>query len=860
MDKNTPHTTTDGTGNQWLAWVRRRKGSMIMLVIILTTGITMGLGSILRYGINEKKMNERHVLRQQAKNGAESLVEYGFADLIERFRTQSAVGLVQKSLASDPVTIPSTAAAFFANSDIDLNKSELIVGEVPDSATEVYIDPKDPTNEYDPLKGKRAYVRRIEVIGKSVATTTAMGGVEVEAYARQVLEVRDSPLFAHAMFYNMDMELHPGPQMNIYGPVHSNEDFWVQAVSGLKFHETVSSAGRILHGYKGSSINSDGSLKSNGAHTYHASVQIKNSQGSFRDMYTGGNKNSDSAWLDNRDSDWRAKASQRWDGFVQDNAHGVPALNPVGIDDFVPLNQSIQEGQPFDPSDSNSPLNLVGNHAYALIEPVLSDKHPNYKGDAVRKEKFAYKAGLILRVEKQGQEDHPYYKSGTYKNSSAGQTIPVQRNEYQVKAYKYERNSDGEPVIDPSSGYPIMHEVRLPEGLIGGVDYTLRNIDTNGEPAPYETLEEYVDRSLAEAEDEPHAIPDGGYNPTSDLVWTGMYDHREDKALDMLSLDIDRLSELVDDTDPNYTPTDWHTHHGPGADPGNNSNNIYTPSSDWNGVVYVEFPVNTDVKAKTDTYANNVNKDSAGKTIRTDDIATGTDPFVALQMVNGERFPRPSFAKEKGLTLATNGPLYTVGDVNANGNKHNNDANYPDNSSEPPGAVISDTLTVLSNRWYPDSKNNVMYSNQSNTKNRKAKYTEFSAAILTGLKPTIPSGSPNMPSRGARSGGAHNFPRFLEKWEDELTIRGSLVALFESEVHELAMPNNYSHYYSPPKRDWGFNDNFRNGDYPPGTPNTRTYRRVFLQDIPRESSGTKGTEGYVEGYVDAKKRLQSTSS
>ncbi|MBC2594561.1 hypothetical protein H5P28_09850 [Ruficoccus amylovorans] len=848
--------------------LRTRKGSMIMIALLLTAGVSMILGSVLDFGMTEKKNNSRHILHQEAKNAAESFVEYGFADLMDRFRTKSAVGLVRNSLASDPVTIPASATSFYNGSNIDLSKCELVVGEIPDAATEVYIDPTDPSNEYDPLKGKRAYVRRIEVLGKAVATTSRNNGMSMEAYAREVLEVRDSPLFAHAIFYNMDLELHPGPQMNIYGPVHTNKDFWVESTNGLKFYETVSCAGRILHGYKLSSMYPSGALKSQNDHTQQASVQIVNSQGAFKDMYIGGSKSTDAAWLDHRDKDWRSAASQRWDGYVQDTAHGVPVLNPVGIADYVPLDQSVLEGAILNPGDPDSRINVIENHAYALIEPVLSERHPNYKGDAVRQEKYAYKAGLILRLERTGDVLNPYYPTGTYTNSSANESFPVRRNLYHVKAYKYERNSDGDPIIG-TDGYPIMYEVRLPKGLVGAADRaTMREIDKDGELDLYYTQDEKDDDALVgtttisytwvngrrvAVESDPHEKTNN-YNPLSSDVLGGMYDHREDKPLDMLSINVERLCELVDNTNSRYNPDEWKDHYGPGAVP----TAIYNPSADWNGIIYVQFPVDTQVNGGSS--ARDVNFAASGARARYDNIVSGTDKFVALQVISASKFPSPTYAEEKGLTIATNGPLYTIGNINANGRAHTNDANLPDDSSEPPGSFASDTLTVLSNRWYPDSANNRKYSNRNSTSNRTASYTEFSAAILTGLKPTIPQNSPNIPPRGAISGGAHNFPRFLENWNGELTIRGSLVALFESEVHTLAMPNDSGNYYDPPDRDWGFNENFRNGNYPPGTPNTRTYRRVSLQDIPENSKGKSSDPDYQEGYVQAKARIQGSSS
>ncbi|QYY36342.1 hypothetical protein [Ruficoccus sp. ZRK36] len=871
--KNVPHSTLPSS-TRAMRWLRKRKGSMLMIALLMTAAISMVLGSVLSLGISEKKNNSRHILQQEAKNAAESIVEYGFADLMERFRTKSAVGLVRDSLTADPITIPSSATTFYNGSNIDLSKCELVVGEIPDAATEVYIDPTDPSNEYDPLKGKRAYVRRIEVLGKAVASSTMNGGMEMKAFAREVLEIRDSPLFAHAIFYNMDLELHPGAQMRIYGPVHTNKDFWVQTSSGLKFYETISSAGRILHGYKTSSIYADGSLKSSNDHTQTASVEIVNSTGNFKDMYIGGSRSSDAGWLDYRDYDWRSKASQRWDGYVQDTAHGVPVLNPIGIDDYEPLDQSILEGAKLS-SDPSSKINVIQNHAYALIEPVLAEGHPNYKGDGIREEKYAYKAGLILKLEKVSDDVHPYYADGKYSNLSAGQAeFSVRRNTYFVKAYKYQRNADGDPVINSSTGYPVMIEVKLPKGLIGAANANMNQIEDGmeGQLERYKTQQE-VDEEEQEAEDaanypeyvqvgwgsnkhwelkEPF-VKTNDYVPEDSYVVGGLYDHREDKALDLLSIDIERLCELVDNTDPSYDPTDWQSHYGPDTEPLGEFN----PATDWNGIIYVQFPVNSTVTSTSSSA--DVNFDSTGKRVRYDNIVTGNDQFVALQIIDGSRFPRPTYPEESGLTIATNAPLYTVGNMNANGIAHTNDANMPDNSNEPSASFACDSITVLSNRWYPNSANNRRYSNSSSTSNRYAEYTEFSAAILTGLKPTIPSDSPNMPSRGAISGGAHNFPRFLEYWNSELTIRGSLVALFESEVHHLAMPGNSGNYYNPPTRDWGFNENFRNGTYPPGTPNTRTYRRVSLQDIPETSKGTSSDPDYKEGFVQAKARIANPS-
>jgi hypothetical protein len=73
----------------------------------------------------------------------------------------------------------------------------------------------------------------------------------------------------------------------------------------------------------------------------------------------------------------------------------------------------------------------------------------------------------------------------------------------------------------------------------------------------------------------------------------------------------------------------------------------------------------------------------------------------------------------------------------------------------------------------------------------------------------------------------------LEYWgsDRQVTIRGSLVSLFESEVRPDGAPSNFNDYYVPPSRDWGYNTLFGDGVFPPGTPVTRNYRRIDFSDI-----------------------------
>ncbi len=740
---------SDGRNN------RRKKGSALMTVMMIGTGLLLVAGVTLNWSVTEKRLNIRHVLRVQAKNASESIVEYGFAELIARFVGQTSFPI--NELQTRPLKQPTAYSSFYADSEISTNSSDTILtgGVVPPGEWR-YIDPADPVNDLDPMKGKRVFVREIEVFGKATAEPSGFGG-DLTAYTMQRLQVRDAPLFGHAVFYNMDLEMHSGSTMTISGPIHSNTDIWMEANSSgpLNLTEGVSSAGRIMHGEK-----------KRGITTKTGPVYIKDSGGTSRNMYNGGSTSSYSSWLDHRDAEWREKSVQRWDGMAQDSAHQVHTLNPLGIDDYVPDN-------PY-----TTGVNELENHAYSVIEPVLPTAHVDYKDDAVRKQKFAYKAGLIVSVTGNGRVGIP---ANSAPPVAAGSYVP---NSYTVKAYRYQRTNPDDPTSAPvlaADGTPVRIELKIPDGVFGAPNSSLSSISSSDTA----TVDDYQKNSSGR--------PIGG-----------MFDHRQDKALDILAINVGKLKDAVEDNDA----ADW--------DPAGTGGSTYKPEKWWNGVTYVEFP----------TVAN-----SGG---RVDKIVKGNDVNVALMTINAKQIPDPyltntNFVAERGWTLATNNPLYSMGHFNANGTGANSVA--LDSANEPPAALVADTFTVLSSRYGESGRGRQRSADGSvSSSNRPTYSTEISAAILTGLAPTVPQGAPG--DDGSSSGGLHNFPRFIEYWSGKtLTIRGSLVSLFQSEVHPGTRPSNYTHYYRWPSRNFGFSQNFRDGNYPPGSPNARTFRRTAFKDL-----------------------------
>jgi len=684
-----------------------KRGSVLITALIFGSLLILTTTVLLKWGTNEKRINYRHQLRIHANNAAESVLEYGFAELQQRWQDQTT--FTSTELSSKPLSLPGTAANFFANTEIDYDSLTLTGGQIS-SGSWTFIDPADPANAGDPQAGKLVFARDVQILAKATANPTAGAGQspDINAYCTQTLQVRDAPLFSHAVFYNMLLEFHNGPVMYMYGPVHANDDIWICSDDGLYFTSTVKSASNIYHGY----FDSDSHPSS-----HYGAAAIKNSEGIYKDMYTGGDRSSDDSYVDSRmGDDWKAAATERWGGNVASKDHDVPTLVPPGISKYIPDDLSTTS------------VDETENHGYAILEPQLANTDPDYKGATVQQEKYSYKAGLIIRIIDNGTAD------------------------YGVKFIKYQRSDPTNPNSAPvlgADGKPVEIELdasNLPADLVVGKEY----------------------------------------KETTTTIEEGFYDQREQQEFDEVTLDISKLRQVVDSNDTNFISDAW-----------SDTYKVSTSgANDWNGIVYVEMPYSSSASNRTDKIKVSNNN-------------------VALKVVNGGTIPNPAASPDDGFTLATNAPMYVSGHYNADGLSSTGSATSADASSEPPASLVADSITILSPNW--DANN---YDNKSKDSygGRDATFTEVSAAILTGLAPTEQG-------TGRISGGVHNFPRFLEDWGGkELRYRGSLVALFESEVNADPMIPGRS-FYSPPNRNWGFHDLFKNGHYPPGSPRVRDFRK-----------------------------------
>jgi len=862
------------------------RGGALITVIIVTTVVSMIVASLLQWGVSDQKVNVRHFALLDARNAAEAAAELGAGILAYRWESQTSVPsddlethpLDEEEAFLDelPATFPDTRYEF-----------ELTGGSV--ERGRFYIHPDDPAFSDDPHKGKLVTVQSVDILSKATVEEPLLSD-SVSAYARLTLQVRDAPLFSHAVFYNMDLEFHPGPQMVMNGPVHANGDIWMQAVNRLEFTSNVTATGDFRYG------------SMNRAHTsnpvdQNGKVFINNGEGGLASPYRGsGNRRNIRSYWDSQSpqeyftsegyTNWGDFAMNRWNGNLQDAAHEVPSLNPIGFNDYV-------RDDPSTPSIVDDDL----NYAYALIEPNIVQatdpsglQNPVHKG-AGEKEKFAYKAGLIVKVH--------YSEDGI--NTSDGGTLPGPDYRIRLRERLPTPREDRDNIDDPLDPNSVWNNLY---GQYDGREQADSLEEALGPESDFYISFWKVDR------DDAHNLSTTNFNETTVQAVDpdGSPRYNDDGTPEKVTVQTVREVPLKVSLDWEWQKRDIHdmfavhqyrefeNAQGGGGNNGNNNgnrgNNGDNGNDDNNGVdddflnedtgtpgdprssmydhrrqtgvdlvemnmdkfrIYVEHSGMGGVLSAYDWSTPEENRYSPDQDFngvlyvefptdpetipgsgdyeaRPDGIVKSQrksprdeDVELGLIVTNANRIPDPYYNKASGRDPGFT--LATNTPVYIKGHYNADGASNTGTNTEADESSVWDPnppAAIVADAVMPLSSGFGFLGTRDRSADASG-FTEFNAAIIQGLRPTDKEGD------GDQSGGNHNFPRFLEDWGGiEFRYRGSMVALFESEI---ATQGTSTRYYSPPKRNWGFYELFQDGVFPPGTPNVRSFKKINFRFI-----------------------------
>ena len=577
------------------------------MAIIFASVLCAVLASMLRWVMTESTLNKRAMLRLEAGNAAEAIAEYGMCQVRYQMENTSTF-LANAFTPSGANALALPASSLFTGTNVNTSASAVFGGRIANvtttgSAQLYFVDANDPNNINDPLKGKWIFRRDIPIYAK--ATVTAPHGPPITSYVCEKISVRGAPLFAHAAFYNMDMELAPGSTMNIYGPIHANGDIYVSSQgTAVNFYSTVTCTGNIYHAWKSFQATAQGQTNGTTGEALNmtSDVTFKNrlgaqvsmdASGVWKDSTMGvsttvktnnsaGNYATQAAYsaallagATSSLTTYRTFASATWNGNVQTSANGVQNYTPVAIGRYS------EDTTPTDGTDQST------NTGHVLIEPPTpSSAGSTLYSAEVESQKYANQSGLYIKI----------VPASGYTNTttSSSGTTTVTTNDPTVPAI----------ITVRAGGSAGTLAATVPANLVKYYPYKQTAVTNNGN--------------------------------TTYTVNRGLYDQRRGSGQDLVEFDITLLKDAVAQMQL-----------------ASGSRDVLKAissleTSHWTGMIYLE------VTSNPTTRLDGTTVDAAG------------GDKVAIRLINGN-VQVPTYGAVEGLTIATNAPLYIKGHFNDTG-------------------------------------------------------------------------------------------------------------------------------------------------------------------------------------------------
>lgn len=802
----------------------KRQGSALVMVLISALVIGMITASILTLANGQRRVNIRKELQLQANNAAEASVDYAYSYLINEINAKTlAFAPSVPSSGAKAFTLPANALKLIsddiaapagftgATSRIKVSSAEVKVVAPAADPIRFFVSPKDPANANDPNVNQWVQEQIVPLISK---VTVQQGNEKATAYVHRGVSVREIYLFQHAIFFSGQLQLHRG--FRPLGDVHSNGPLLINAHVGdvAKYTGFITTASKF---YRGSTIDESGSgadaygytrVNALGELDFASNLVKPSATGLGITIFTGRTGTVDNyealpKTFDSRMTGWKEQAVLKFKNHLKDISHQAPQLIPIGSSGY-------QLDAPGTPA-----VNEFNNGPYSLIEPLLPADHAARKQETANKLNLEANASLILRVEvrrdllttanpdtstaegvirlyssanptgraksKTGGYDYPDVLTPDPTNIDPARYSATDLKKasniadaFVIKAYKNENAGNSTSALN-------LKPLKLPSGIVGAarVDtsvtpnrfriagfgagpgsgvgtgagkgtYQLLGASGDAVFEPYSSV--YSNSNVAvttSTNKKGQTVVNTTYTvPTSPVITSGLHDARLGRGVDLISIDIERLRALMEDPIASLTLE---------------QQEFRTKFTNWNGIIYVEFPTSLDIDytpAKLylpdpntaapnyyheddpqrnimgpyESYAfkpGSAELDHPDRAAETDSRPDRTDRIVPIarqlrrypssfgsdsigsrhyaipgvQLINARRLPNPTGSP--GFTIATNAPIYLVGSYNSDGNYATGsnilstgaDDYAEKDEYEVPAALFCDTFTALSDTW-----------------------------------------------------------------------------------------------------------------------------------------------------------------
>lgn len=213
-------------------------GGYALLIVILFTGISL---TIVAGALSWASQSAKYTDRNNEYLGTSAAAEAATEKILTRISRDYQSG-GEASVYSQL----SAYAALVPTSTDDAYWSRYSFTDAQGNNNKTYVTRLAPTNyvslqsQYSGLSGVAATYRIISNAKNNTSANNIVVGVG------QDVQVASIPLFQFAIFYSMDMEINPGPNMTVSGRVHSNGSLYTQPQASLTFLSDVTAVGNIV--------------------------------------------------------------------------------------------------------------------------------------------------------------------------------------------------------------------------------------------------------------------------------------------------------------------------------------------------------------------------------------------------------------------------------------------------------------------------------------------------------------------------------------------------------------------------------------------------------------------------------------
>lgn len=298
----------------------RKKGVALLYVtslasLLLLIAITAGVNAVsnLDLTVDEKVRTKLEFACESGINRAKAKIEQSFNN--GNLNNLEPDVTFQGSAVDDTGLTPLEKAfddEFFTTSSTDYYSFTIVSDDgSPDIEVRYAITNGRPDDEDGWVKSEDYTTNKVLI--EAVAAIPGQGWIGM---TEEVYSMRTS-LFKYQIFFENDLEILPGPNFNLTGLIHSNEDIYLNSNNTLNIYtDGLTSAGEIHRG-RLDKTEVGGTVK----------ITASNEDGSLVTMYDGD---------DCENADWVDVATSNWKGTVKDQHLGATVQEAPDLQSFEP--------------------------------------------------------------------------------------------------------------------------------------------------------------------------------------------------------------------------------------------------------------------------------------------------------------------------------------------------------------------------------------------------------------------------------------------------------------------------------------------------------------------------------------------